>query len=293
MKPQLAILLVATLLASGCFDPKPADLIVPSALTYLVGAQNPDGGFGSAPGTASDFSTSAWVALAIAAGDPASATIPPLRSYLAAASRDVRENTTGSFSRLNAVSLYVLASQAIGLPGAEEHLERLVREADNTTVAVNEQIFLLGALARGARVDATPALTERIRLKILDPRDPDLIDDAWMRSYAVLALLAAGQSKDDPDMRAAARSLLGFQKDEKGFRGTLEYEPDASTTAAVAAVLAQVRFVYGHERDAGLEFIRELQSDAGDVRFSKEFGFAPVKTTAEAILGATGKGPFR
>lgn len=286
-------LLATCLIVSGCVALEAQSPLVPRGLEYLTAVQNDDGGFAGTGAGPSDFSTSAWAALAFGASDPHNDAVPALRDYLANQSESVRTNATGSFSRANAVSLFVLASVAIDVPDREQHVARLRQFVDNSTMAANERLFLLGALARAGELESSESLVAEIRARILDPNDADLAKDAWMRSHAVLALLASNQSSNDRDLRAATRSLLEFQKEDAGFRSSLEYEPDASTTAAVVAVLSQIRFVYSHEHETGLEFILSLQEPSGSVRFSEEFDFAPVKTTAEAILAATGKGPFR
>ncbi len=290
---RMLLLLAVFVVASGCVALEAQSPLVPRGLEYLQSVQNEDGGFAGAGTGPSDFSTSAWVALAFGAADPANDAVSALRAYLANQSEAVLTNATGSFSRANAVSLFVLASLAIDVPGRDEHVARLRVYLDNTTLAANERLFLLGALGRTGETEAASALAAEIHAKLLDPKDADLAKDAWMRSHAVLALLANNQASNDRDLRAAARSLLPFQKEDAGFRSSPEFEPDASTTAAVVAVLSQIRFVYSHEHETGLDFILSLQQPSGKVRFSEEFDFSPVKTTAEAILAATGTGPFR
>lgn len=290
---RILSLVAVFVIVSGCVALETQSPLIPRGLDYLVSAQNDDGGFAGSGTGPSDFSTSAWAALAFGASDPTNDAVPALRAYLATQSEAVHNNATGSFSRSNAVSLYVLASLAIDVPAREEHVQRLRVYLDNSTLAANERIFLLGALGRAGETEIAGPLATDIHAKLLDPKDADLANDAWMRSHAVLALLANNQSNNDRDLRAAARSLLPFQKGDAGFRSSPEFEPDASTTAAVVAVLSQIRFVYSHEHETGLDFILSLQQPSGSVRFSEEFDFSPVKTTAEAILAATGTGPFR
>lgn len=292
MRSSFSIAL-AVLLFSGCVEPEAPSQLLPRALGYLASVQNDDGGYGPGGNGSSDFSTSAWVALALGSADPQHDSLPALRSYLANQSAAVRDNATGSFSPTNAASLYVMASTAIDVADRDQHLARLRGLAGETSLAANEQIFMLGALGGAGETAAADPVAKHILAKLLDPQDADLSKDAWMRAHAILALLVNGVSADDPDLRAAARSLLPFQKEDSGFRSSTEYEPDASTTAAVVAVLAQIRFVYSHEKETGLDFIVDLQESTGHVRFSEEFDFSPVKTTAEAVLAATGDGPFR
>lgn len=281
---------------AGCTEPDPGAEILEGGLAYLLGVQNEDGGFPASRGAASDFSTSAWVALALAAAETPPANLDQLRAYLAAQAGAVERNETGSLSRVNPVSLYVLSGLALGVPAARwngtDPVDRLRGWLGNESIAINERLFLLGALSATGHASEAGELAAAVRAKLLDPADEELSGDAWMRAHAILALLASGDSPQDPDIRSAARSLLAFQVRDAGFRGSPDYAPDASTTAAVVAVLSKVRFVYSHERTTGLEFIAGLQQDDGSVRFSEELDFGPVKTTSEAILAATGKGPF-
>lgn len=294
----LGILLSALLLIpwAGCVEETRFDDNVAAAMAFLAGIQNPDGGFPGEPGAPSDFSTSCWVALALEAGGGPEAARSLLQSFLATQSGAVERNETGSLSATNAVSLYVLAGHALGVSDARwngtDPVARLRRAAADDRLLLNERLFLLGALGTTDPSGASD-LRNETRDRLLGINASETATDAWFRSIAILALIAAGQSSQDPVLRDAARSLLEAQKGEGGFRSSPAYEPDASTTSMVVSVLAQVPFVYSHERETGMQFLEELQQPDGSVRFSNELDFSRVKTTAEAVLGWTGQGPFR
>lgn len=289
----LPLIVVSSL--AGCVEEIRFDDNVDAAIGFLELTQNVDGGFPSELGGLSDFSTSCWVALALDAGGGSVESQTRLREFLAGRSGAVERNETGSFSALNAVSLYVLAGLALDVPQARwnrtDPLARLRDAADNSSLLLNERLFLLGALGRAAPA-AAAGLRNETHDRLLGLNASETATDAWFRSIAILALLAAGESSQDRTLRDAARSLLKSQKGEGGFRSNPEYEPDASTTAMVVSVLAQVQFVYAHERETGMQFLEELQQPDGSVRFSHELDFSRVKTTAEAVLGWTGRGPF-
>lgn len=288
MRAPRAVLLAALLLPlAGCVESPPE--IVPEALLFLRSAQNDDGGFPGTPGGPSDFTTSAWVALAFASADVQDEGTARLGRFLAQQSDAVRNGTTGSLSRVNPLALYVLAKSSLGHEGADLAPE-LRAYLPNASLGLNERIFLLGALGRLG--DRPQALHDRLREEVAQNRTSPATSDAWFRANAILALLASGGSGGDPYYREAARSLLLFQKQGSGFHSSPEYPPDASTTSAVIAVLHRVPFVYSDEVTTGRAFLEKLQDEEGWIRFSEASDFGRVKTTAEAVIGFTGTGPF-
>lgn len=272
---------------AGCVEEDPD--IVPAAMEYLRSVQRPDGGFAATENGSSDFATSAWVALAFGAAKADGASVESLRAFLRSQAGAVRNGTTGSLSAVNPVALYVLADRSleVGGPSLDSLLLGFV---GNTSLGTNERIFLLGALGRAGLGHGS--LHAQLREEVANNRTSLVSSDAWFRAHAVLALLASGGSGSEPYFREAARTLLFFQKQGSGFRSSPEYEPDASTTAAVVAVLRKVPFVYSDEVNTGKEFLDGAQQPAGWIRFSTEADFGRTKTTAEAILGFTGAGPF-
>jgi prenyltransferase beta subunit len=291
-----AAAIVACLLASGCVqgtDTKTRD----RAVEYLTSHQNPDGGFSATMGQPSEFSTSAWAALALAAAHAPKDRLDAVASFLASRSANVTRNDTGSFSATNARSLYVLAALALHGPdtswGGVDLLPALEAQASNASLALNEKIILLGTLGRAHRANGHPALRDEILGHFVDEDQSEIAKDAWFRAYAILALVASGSSPEEPTTKQWARSLLHFQKEDGGgFRTNASYEPDASTTAGVLVVFTKVPFVYSEQRRAAQAFLAEVQQSDGSVRFSHKYDFSPSKTTAEAVLGLSGNGLF-
>src|SRR5206468_3732290 len=100
-----------------------------------------------------DFSTSAWVALALGAGNGKGLVVAGLHHYLSGQYDAVARDQTGSFSKVNAVALYALAYHAIDAGDFYDEdepdlpLMRLARWAPNESLAVNEQMYVLGTLS--------------------------------------------------------------------------------------------------------------------------------------------------
>lgn len=288
MRPLVfACLLLLAVPASGCLE-TPPDL-VRDALEYLRSVQNTDGGFPGSPGGPSDFTTTAWVALAFASAGASGEPVERTARFVAAQADAVRNGSTGSLSRVNPLSLYVLARAALGGSGPDLAPE-LRGFRDNASLGLNERIFLVGALGRIG--DRPQGLHDALKEEVAQNRTSAATSDAWFRANAILALLSSGGSAGDAYYREAARSLLLFQKQESGFRSAPEFEPDSSTTAAVVAVLHQVPFVYSDEVTTGRKFLDQQQDRDGWIRFDEESDFARIKTTAEAVVGFTGRGPF-
>jgi prenyltransferase beta subunit len=290
------VVAVAALLAPGCIKDPLGPQIQDRAVAYLVGSQNADGGWAAAPDGPSDFGTTCWVVLALSAADADAGVLERAKARLAAWSDNVSRDDTGSFSASNAVALYVLAGLALGVPDAAWNgthpLDRLEAYTSNQTLALNEKLFIVGALGRAGHAAPAAALRDEIRSKLDGGNQTELGSDGWFRSTGVLAMLASGDDAESESSRMWARSLLPFQKEEGGFFSDPKYEPDASTTASVLAVLNKIRFVYSEDRTSATEFLGEMQQDDGWVRFSKEYDFGRAKTTAEAVLGLSGAGVF-
>ena len=292
----VAALLVAALVVPGCIKDPLGPQIQGRAVEYLVAAQNTDGGWPAGANGTSDFATTCWVVLALVAAKAPAPPVDRARAYLADRSDNVSRDDTGSFSASNAVALYALAGLALGVPDARwngtDPLARMQAYAANETLALNEKIFVLGTLGRSGRTGEAEGLRQEIRTKLDAGNGTELGSDAWFRSMGMLAMLASGDDAETESSRMWARSLLPFQKEESGFFSQPQYEPDASTTSAVLAVLTKIRFVYSSDRTAATEFLGGLQQEDGSIRFSKQYDFSPSKTTAEAVLGIGGAGVF-
>jgi len=292
-----AFAIVLVLAASAGCTQEGHDDAARKAVGFLLTQQNGDGGFSAQAGGDSDLSTSAWVALALGATDTTGPTRDRLLAYLGSRADEVDANATGSFSATNAAALLVVAGYALDDPprafAGTDPGGRLEADAKNQSLGFNEKIFVTGALGRAGRAPAAAALVTEIKVALDDADHEFLAKDAWFRANAILALIAAGEDDDSEAMRRWAQGLLPFQEHDAGFRGSLEYSADASTTASVVAVLRQVPFVYSHEREAGSAFLETLRQPDGSVKFSRDADFARIKTTAEAVLGWTGKGPFQ
>jgi hypothetical protein len=292
----LAIGLVLALLSAGCVKDPLGGEIQGRAVDYLVAAQRSDGGWSATANGTSEFAATCWVVLALSAAKAPEDVLARARARLEAWSDNVSRDDTDSFSASNAIALYVLAGIALGIPDAKwagtDPLSRLEANASNDTLALNERLFVLGALGAAGKTERLGPLRDEIRAKLDGGNETELGSDAWFRSVAILAMLASGDDPESESSRLWARSLLPYQKDETGFFSNPQYPPDSSTTASVLAVLTKIRFVYSEDRTSATEFLGSMQQADGSIRFSKEYDFGPAKTSAEAILGITGAGVF-
>ena len=160
---------------------EPARVGVARELAYLAHAQNPDGGFGGAPGQASSELYTAWAAIG-----------------LAAAGRDPRSVRRDGHTVLDA-----LRGEAATLQGAGD-LERTI----------------LALHACGVSVHSLPASAGRDpvrRLLAIRAGDGSFGDLANLTAFGVFALRAAGYPAGDPVVRAAARWLAAQQDADGGF----------------------------------------------------------------------------
>ncbi|HST41234.1 MAG TPA: prenyltransferase/squalene oxidase repeat-containing protein [Conexibacter sp.] len=235
----LAVLAAAAVLAGGLTTLAPADRAraadprtTPPVISYLLRAQNRDGGFGGAPGQSSVDLFSGWAGLGLAAQglNPA----------------DVRRaTTTGSL-------LDYTRTQAAGL----------ARGTGADRVGDLERTIMLVAVAgqdprRFAGQDLVAGLTRHQRA------DGSLLGQSNLTAFGILALRAAGTPRSAPTIKRAATWLVRQQNRDGGFsfatRGAGSDVDDSA--AAVQALVAA-----GSRADTvrrALAFLRAQQNGDG------------------------------
>ncbi|HST54302.1 MAG TPA: prenyltransferase/squalene oxidase repeat-containing protein [Solirubrobacteraceae bacterium] len=221
------------------------------AVSFLVAAQNPDGGFGGARGQSTSELYSGWAAMGLAAAgrDPASVSNSG-RSVL-----DALRAHAGELQGVGDVERTILALHACGVS---------VRSLGGKDPVAT----LLRARARDGSFDRQVNLT----------------------AFAIFALRAAGRSAHDSAVRAAVRWLQG-QQDRDGGWGFATRGPvsDVDDTAAVvqALVAAGVRRGAGFKRAVG--FLVHAQNPDGGYPQEGD-GDSNAQSTAWAIQGLVAAG---
>jgi energy-coupling factor transport system substrate-specific component len=267
--------------------------------SYLLGAQNADGGFGSAPNSSSTQLFSGWAVLGLAAAghNP----------------QDVRHG--------GASALAYIASGAGSLsdPGSLERTILAVRAAGRSIRSFSGH-DLLAALERDFR------------------RDGSISDQVNLTSFAVLALRAAGTSpppamwrwlirqqdedggfsfstggstSDVDDTAATLQALssagsvaahsraraVGFIRAAQNRDGGFPSEPggdsNAQSTAWAVQGLLSARVdpgsLHRHGAVSPVQYLRSLIRSDGHVSYSRGNDQSPVWVTAEALMALAGK----
>jgi hypothetical protein len=257
MKPKfLSLIIIFTLLLSclfitpvGAAEQYPCDSEAAKALNYLRGQQ-------AADGSISDFLTSAWVVMAIAAAgeDPNSWQVgsnPTIVDYLA--------TNADSASNTNDYSRMILAIAASG--------------GDPADFGGVNFLSLLEAAYDGTQIGDASLLN----------------DDYW----GVLALVSAGV---DPDSSSAIQDSVSFiisnQNPNGGWSWGVSKESDADdTAAAIMALVATGELPSSAPIANGLAYLKSIQMDNGGF---ESWGSTNSATDSWSIDGivAAGQNPI-
>jgi prenyltransferase beta subunit len=223
-------------------------------VSYLTGAQNPDGGFGAAPGQGSSELYTAWAAIG-----------------LAAAGDDPQSVRRDGHTVLDA-----LRGEASSLQGAGD-LERTI----------------LALRACGASVRSLPGGDPVRRLLGFRDGDGSFGHLGNLTAFAILALRAAGYPSDDETVHAAARWLARQQEADGGFgfagRGA---GSDVDDTGAVVQALVQAGARSGTAVARASAYLVRAQSLDGGYP-QRPGGLSNAQSTAWAVQGlvAAGRNP--
>jgi prenyltransferase beta subunit len=288
----VAALAVAAALAA------PASAPAAGPVSYVRGAQNADGGLGSAPSAASSPMVSGWAALGLAARGHAPARVRhggrSLLTYVRATMDDIRA--------IGDVERTVLVVRAAGKDPRRFAGRNLVREildrrrADGSIAGyVSYTSFgILALRASGVKRGARPL--RRATAWLLRQQNDDGgfntagrggrsgIDDT---GYAIQALVAAGR-RDTRATRRGARFIARSRNADGGyplFRGI-------ASNAQSSAYAVQGLVAAGTQRAArrsGLRYLRSLVQPNGLVRYSRTSAQTPVWVTSQALLALAGK----
>ena len=289
--PAVPVLMfaVALLATSGLATPAPARAATPAS--YLLSAQNSDGGFGPSPGQPSSALYSGWAALGLAADgiNPASASHggPSLLAYVLA---NVGGTDPGSVERT------ILAVRAAGVTPASGLVGELEHDfAADGSVSNQVNLTAFGVLALRAAGVALPsqAVPWLLRQQNGDggfdfgtAGGASDVDDTG----AALEALAGGA----PRATARAVRFIRSQQDrDGGFPNQGESGSNAQSTAwAVQGLIAAGVNPASVHRAGGanpLQYLNSLIAPDGHVRYASGVDETPVWVTAEAAMALAGK----
>jgi Prenyltransferase and squalene oxidase repeat len=266
---------------------------------YLIGAQNPDGGFGASPGAGSSQLYAGWAALGLAAaGDN-----PRDVSHAGHSLIGYIQSGLGSATDPGSVERTILVLHAAGLSPHDfgghdlvSGLERDIRPTGSVSGQVNLTAF--AALALRASGISPPAKTIAWLVRQQDSdggfnfatrggmSDPD------DTGAALQALAGTGASAAAHARARAVRFLRAKQDPDGGFASLPGAGSNAQSTAfAVQGLLAAgVDLASLRRRGASpLDYLRSLIAPDGHVRYSRGTDQTPVWVTGEALMALDGK----
>ena len=271
-------------------------------ISFLVSAQNADGGFGAAPGQRSSELYTAWAAMGLAAGgrDPAGV-IRDRHSVLSA--------LLGEASRLSGLGdaeRTILAARACGASGysfAGRNLVGEVLRARSHDDSFGDQVNLTAFAILALRAVGHSASFGAIRQAagwIEHQQNGDggfgfasggSASDVDDTGAAVQALVAAG-AHDHRAIASASSYLARAQNLDGGYPQRPGGESNAQSTAwAVQGLIALGRNPSGVRRRGSRSPVGYLESltSGGSVRYSRTSAQTPVWVTAQAMIALAGK----
>jgi energy-coupling factor transport system substrate-specific component len=302
-----ALALAALLLAGAGAAAPPARAAAPSPVSYLLRAQNADGGFGAAPGRPSAALYTGWTALGLAAEGRKLLTVRraghSVIDWVAAHAGGLTRN--GSATGVGDLERTILVVRAAGRnPRAFAHqdlvaaLSRQVGHDGSVLQQVNLTAFAIFALRAGGVRASTPAL-RRAGAWLARRQNADggfgflggIASDVDDSGAAMQALAALG------GRRSALRRAVGYLRQAQNPDGGLPQsrggESNAQSTAWAiqGLVAAGVRHGTIHRKRSRspVAYLRSLIEPDGSVRYSSTIVQTPVWVTASAALGLAGR----
>jgi prenyltransferase beta subunit len=251
-----------------------------SPTSYLLSAQNSDGGLGGAPGQGSSQLFSGWAALGLAAEGINPQRVVKDGHSLAAYVASDGGSDAGSLERT------ILALRAAGLPATSQLAALEGRFGPNGSVSDQTNLTAFAVLAlRSAGVTPSGATLGWLRRQ----RDRD----------GGFNFATAGGGSDVDDTGAVLEALggpdpraVGFiehqQNRDGGFPSQTGAESNAQSTAwAVQGLLAAG--AGGAAVDRGVAYLSSLIAPDGHVRYSGSSDQTPVWVTGEALMALARK----
>lgn len=303
--PTIAVVVAAAALAAGICAPPSASaaaggLGLGGSVSYLLDAENPDGGFGAAPGQASNELYSGWAALGLAATGYSPARLAHGSRGLIAYIRA----TAGSSPDVGSLERTILVVRAAGLSARSfggrdlvAMLERRIRPDGSVSGQVNLTSFAVLALRAAGVSPPRRTLTWLIRQQNRDGGfgfarhgSQSDADDTGAALEALASQRAAGAAT----ARAHAVAYLRRRQDRDGGFASLPDEgSNAQSTAWAIQGLDAAGVNPASLRRGGsvspLAYLRGLIARNGSIRYSRGDSQTPVWVTGEALMALEGK----
>jgi energy-coupling factor transport system substrate-specific component len=255
---------------------------------YLLRAQNSDGGFGAAPGSASSPLYSGWTGLGLAAAarNPRDVARRGGRSLAAYVRRGVRR-----MRDIGEIERTVLVLRAAGLDprsvGGRDLVEEIeTRRRRDGSISGFVSYTAFGVLA--LRAAGEPAGKPMVRW-LLGSQNGDggfgvarsSASDSDMTGAVLQALAVAGRA-GSPAARRAVSYLHANQGADGGFAQMTGRSSNAQSTAYAVQGLVAVRAAAGSVRRA-LGYLSRMQRRDGSIAYSSTSSQTPVWVTAQAL----------
>lgn len=311
--PAIGVLLVAVAVVPALGVPGGRALAAPSgspavsrASAYLEHAQNPDGGFGSAPGQSTSELYTAWAAIGLAAaGHQPSLLLRDGHSVLHALRAEA-----GSLHGAGDLERTILALGACGasvhsLPGGDPTARLLADQGSDGSFEHLTNLTEFGIFA--LRAAGLPAGSRQVRAAarwLAAQQEPD-------GGFGFAARPAAGAGESDVDDTGAAIQALvaagihgravagaeGYLRSAQDLDGGFPQQPGEGSNAQSTAWAVQGLDAEGanvaHVRHGGsvspLEYLEGLMGSSGSVRYSRTSSQTPVWVTAQVLAALTAK----
>ena len=274
--PRRRRLLLAAAVAGLVLPVASAAGPVQDSTRYLLGRQQPGGGFAEPGGRASPGLT-AWAVIGLRTGGTPASRLTEARAYLAGSAGDLRSLTDAE--------LVLTALARLG--SSPDELVDRVNAARRRSGAIGSTLnaTMWGIIALRAAREPAPAASIRYLLRNQHSSGgwswaargaPDSNDTA----AAVLALRAGGVGARTPAIRRALRYLRRLQNPDGGFELVAGRGSDAQSTAwAIQAFLA-ARAAPGA---VAYRYLARLQRADGSIRYTARYAATPVWVTAQAL----------
>ena len=271
-----------------------------ASVSYLLKAQNDDGGWGAAPGQSSSQLYTGWTALGLAAAgrNPLDVGKPSAIAYMRAHASQL--NDLGELNR----TILVLKAAGKSLKLGGRDLEQAVASKQRRNGSFAGRVNTTAFAILGLRAAGRPVRDRSIRraskwiagqansdggYNFAGRGGPSGIDDTG----AALQALAVGGRKRGKVAGRAARFVIRHQNDDGGFALIPGGPSNAQSTAwAVQGLLAvgrdPAKVTTGGSRDP-MAYLRSLTDSSGEVRYSRTSGQTPVWVTGQAVAALARK----
>ena len=248
-------------------------------VSYLLGAQRPDGGWGLGPGQASSAESTGWVLIGLVAAHAPASTIARGAQWIAAHEGQIQ--TPGDLER----TILALAAARAPLGNLVERLDRRRGANGSFDGQANWTAFaILAQRAAGAPIDGERAWLARQQnadggFSFGQRGDPSDVDDT---AGAIEALVAAGAP-----VARATRFLERVENPGGGF----PLEPGGASNAQSTAWAVQALLAAHAPASRPLRWLAARVSPSGAVDYAPGNAQTPVWVTGEA-LAALARAPL-